>query len=92
MCSVNFNSVILFFKGGVCARRIQTVAFDQVVEDFFERYLFALFKEFLVAAFGADLSFLKTGAISKLQYDKSYGDLVKKMGMEKVAEGLCQGD
>lgn len=37
-------------------------------------------------------SFLKTGAISKMQYDKSYGGLVKKMGMEKVAEGLCQGD
>jgi hypothetical protein len=33
-------------------------------------------------------SFLKTGAISQLQYDKSYGDLVKKMGMEKVAEEL----
>ena len=25
-------------------------------------------------------TFLKTGAISRLQYDKSYGDLVKKMG------------
>ena len=35
-------------------------------------------------------SFLKTGAISRLQYDKSYGDLVKKMGMEKVAEGLIE--
>ena len=33
-------------------------------------------------------SFLKTGAISRLQYDKSYGDLVKKMGMESVAEEL----
>ena len=29
--------------------------------------------------------FLKTGAISRMQYDKSYGDLVKKMGMESVA-------
>ena len=29
--------------------------------------------------------FLKTGAISKAQYDKSYGDLVIKMGMEKEA-------
>ena len=37
-------------------------------------------------------SFLKTGAIGKMQYEKSYGDLIKKMGMEKVAEGLCQGD
>lgn len=33
-------------------------------------------------------SFLKTGAISRLQYDKSYGDLVKKMGMESVAKEL----
>ena len=33
-------------------------------------------------------SFLKTGAISQLQYDKSYGDLVKKMGMESVAQVL----
>lgn len=33
-------------------------------------------------------SFLKTGAISRLQYDKSYGDLVRKMGMESVAEKL----
>ena len=33
-------------------------------------------------------SFLKTGAISQLQYDKSYGDLVKKMGMESVAKEL----
>ena len=33
-------------------------------------------------------TFLKTGAISRLQYDKSYGDLVKKMGMESVAQVL----
>ena len=33
-------------------------------------------------------TFLKTGAISQLRYDKSYGDLVKKMGMESVAEEL----
>ena len=33
-------------------------------------------------------SFLKTGAISKMQYDKSYGDLFRKMGMESVAEKL----
>ena len=31
-------------------------------------------------------TFLKTGAITQMQYDKSYGDLVKKMGMENVAE------
>ena len=30
-------------------------------------------------------TFIKTGAITQLQYDKSYGDLVKKMGMENIA-------
>ena len=33
-------------------------------------------------------TFLKTGAISQFQYDKSYEDLVKKMGMENLAEEL----
>ena len=33
-------------------------------------------------------TFLANGAISQAQYDKSYGDLVKKMGMEEVAEEL----
>ena len=37
-------------------------------------------------------TFLMTGAISQLQYDKSYGHLVKKMGMESVVEELSQGD
>jgi hypothetical protein len=37
-------------------------------------------------------TFLKTGAISQLQYDKSYGDLVKKMGMESVAEEIEQNE
>ena len=32
--------------------------------------------------------FLTRGAISQRQYDKSYGDLVMKMGMEEVAKGL----
>ena len=32
--------------------------------------------------------FLERGAITKAQYDKSYGDLVKKMGMEKTAKEL----
>ena len=32
--------------------------------------------------------FLENGAISKAQYDKSYGDLVKLMGMEEVARLL----
>ena len=30
-------------------------------------------------------SFLERGAISKAQYDKSYGDLVVKMGIDKKA-------
>ncbi len=33
--------------------------------------------------------FLERGAITKAQYDKSYGDLVKKMGMEEVAKELA---
>ena len=32
--------------------------------------------------------FLSKGAITKAQYDKSYGDLVKLMGMEEVAKNL----
>ena len=32
--------------------------------------------------------FLERGAITKAQYGKSYGDLVKKMGMEEVAKEL----
>ena len=37
-------------------------------------------------------TFLKTGAISQLQYDKSYGDLVLKMGMENVAEEISEAE
>ena len=36
--------------------------------------------------------FLERGAITKAQYDKSYGDLVKKMGMEEVAKELAVTD
>lgn len=36
--------------------------------------------------------FLERGAIAKAQYDKSYGDLVKKMGMEEVAKELAIAD
>ena len=32
--------------------------------------------------------FLANGAITEAQYNKSYGDLVKLMGMEEVAKGL----
>ena len=32
--------------------------------------------------------FLANGAITKAQYDKSYGDLVRLMGMEEIAEKL----
>ena len=34
--------------------------------------------------------FLSRGAISQAQYDKSYGDLVKKMGMEEVAKEIAK--
>ena len=36
--------------------------------------------------------FLSTGAISQAQYDKSYGALVVKMGMEEVAKELEETD
>ncbi len=32
--------------------------------------------------------FRSTGAIPQAQYDKSYGDLVVKMGMEEVAKEI----
>ena len=32
--------------------------------------------------------FLDNGAISRAQYDKSYGDLIRLMGMEDVAREL----
>ena len=34
--------------------------------------------------------FLARGAISQSQYDKSYGDLVMKMGMEEIAKELAE--
>ena len=37
-------------------------------------------------------TFLRTGAITQAQYDKSYGDLVKKMGMESVAEEISEAE
>ena len=36
--------------------------------------------------------FLSNGAISEAQYNKSYGDLVKLMGMETVARELESED
>ena len=36
-------------------------------------------------------TFLANGAITKAQYDKSYGDLVRLMGMEKVASEIEKG-
>ena len=35
-------------------------------------------------------TFLENGAITQAQYDKSYGDLVKLMGMEDVAAELAK--
>ena len=34
--------------------------------------------------------FLKNGAISRAQYDKSLGDLTRKMGMESAESGMEQ--
>ena len=36
--------------------------------------------------------FLDNGAITKAQYNKSYGDLVKLMGMEEIAKKLESED
>ena len=36
--------------------------------------------------------FLANGAITRAQYDKSYGDLVRLMGMEEVAKELEGGE
>lgn len=36
--------------------------------------------------------FLANGAISEAQYNKSYGDLIKLMGMETVAKELESED
>ena len=35
-------------------------------------------------------TFLEHGAISKAQYDKSFGDLTEKMGMTDVANELAK--
>ena len=33
---------------------------------------------------------VEDGQVSQAQYDKSYGDLVKKMGMEEVAKEIAK--
>ena len=33
---------------------------------------------------------VEDGQVSQAQYDKSYGDLVKKMGMEEVAKEIAE--
>jgi len=37
-------------------------------------------------------TFLANGAITQAQYNKSYGDLVVKMGMEEVAKEIEKED
>ena len=37
-------------------------------------------------------TFLANGAITQAQYNKSYGDLVVKMGMEEVAKKIQKED
>lgn len=45
-------------------------------------------KQLFLSQKGTLDTFLANGAITKAQYDKSYGDLIRLMGMEEVAEKL----
>ena len=48
-------------------------------------------KQLFLSQKGTLDTFLANGAITKAQYDKSYGDLVRLMGMEAVAKELENG-
>ena len=48
-------------------------------------------KQLFLSQKGTLDTFLANGAITKAQYDKSYGDLVRLMGMEAVARELENG-
>ena len=43
-------------------------------------------KQLFLSQKGTLDTFLANGAINRAQYDKSYGDLVRLMGMEEVAK------
>ena len=48
-------------------------------------------KQLFLSQKGTLDTFLANGAITRAQYDKSYGDLVRLMGMEAVAKELENG-
>ena len=48
-------------------------------------------KQLFLSQKGTLDTFLANGAITRAQYDKSYGDLVRLMGMESVAKELENG-
>ena len=48
-------------------------------------------KQLVLSQKGTLDTFLANGAITEAQYDKSYGDLVRLMGMEAVANELENG-
>ena len=48
-------------------------------------------KQLFLSQKGTLDTFLANGAINRAQYDKSYGDLVRLMGMEEVAKNIEEG-
>ena len=48
-------------------------------------------KQLFLSQKGTLDTFLANGAINRAQYDKSYGDLVRLMGMEEVAKNIEKG-
>lgn len=81
----NFDFKLTIAKGGeVCYTEVRESEKELAIMDEKKKALFIEQKKTL------DI-FLSKGAISKAQYDKSYGDLIKLMGMEDVAKEL-EGD
>ncbi len=48
-------------------------------------------KQLFLAQKGTLDTFLANGAINRAQYEKSYGDLIRLMGMEEVAKNIEEG-
>ena len=48
-------------------------------------------KQLFLSQKGTLDTFLANGAINRAQYDKSYGDLIRLMGMEEVARNIEEG-
>ena len=49
-------------------------------------------KQLFLSQKGTLDTFLANGAITRAQYDKSYGDLIRLMEMEEVARKLEKGE